>query len=34
MCCPSARVTPEDMRTRVLTELLAAAQRISLALPG
>ena len=34
MCCPSARVTPEDMRTRVLTELLAGAQRIALALPG
>jgi IclR family pca regulon transcriptional regulator len=34
VCCPSARVAPEDMRTRVLRELLEAAQRISLALPG
>lgn len=34
VCCPSARVTPEDMRTRVLSDLLEAAQRISLALPG
>jgi IclR family pca regulon transcriptional regulator len=34
VCCPSARVTPEDMRSRILGELLDAAQRISLALPG
>jgi IclR family pca regulon transcriptional regulator len=34
VCCPSARVAPEEMRTRVLSELLDAAQRISLALPG
>lgn len=34
VCCPSARVTPEEMRSRVLTELLEAAQRISLALPS
>jgi len=33
VCCPSARVTPDEMRTRVLTELMDAAQRISLALP-
>jgi IclR family pca regulon transcriptional regulator len=34
VCCPSARVTPEEMRTRVLSELLDASERISLALPG
>ena len=34
VCCPSVRVTPEDMGSRVLSELLAAAQRISLGLPG
>lgn len=33
VCCPSARVTPDDMRTRILTELLDSAQRISRALP-
>ncbi len=33
VCCPGTRVTPEDMRTRILTELLTAAQRISRALP-
>jgi IclR family pca regulon transcriptional regulator len=33
VCCPSARVTPEDMRTRILSELLESAQRISHALP-
>jgi IclR family pca regulon transcriptional regulator len=32
VCCPSARMTPEDMRTRVLTELLDATNRISRAL--
>lgn len=32
VCCPSARVTPEDMRTRILTELLDASQRITMAL--
>jgi IclR family pca regulon transcriptional regulator len=34
VCCPSARVAPEDMRTRILSELQDAAQRVSLALPG
>lgn len=34
VCCPSPRVTPEEMRTRILSELLESAQRISLALPG
>lgn len=34
VCCPSPRVTPEEMRTRMLSELLESAQRISLALPG
>lgn len=34
VCCPSMRVSPEDMRTRILNELLAAAQRISLGLRG
>ena len=34
VCCPSARVAPEDMRTRVLSELMDAAHRISFALPG
>ena len=32
VCCPSPRVAPEEMRGRILGELLAAAQRISLAL--
>ena len=32
VCCPSPRVTPEEMRGRILRELLASAQRISLAL--
>jgi IclR family transcriptional regulator, pca regulon regulatory protein len=32
VCCPSPRVTPEEMRTRILFELLESAQRISLAL--
>jgi len=32
VCCPSARVTPEEMRSRVLAELLDAAQRIAMAL--
>lgn len=34
VCCPSPRVTPEEMRTRMLSELLESAQRISLVLPG
>jgi len=29
VCCPSARVTPEDMRTRVLLELMEASRRIT-----
>ncbi len=33
VCCPGARVTPDDMRGHILTELLAAAQRASRALP-
>ena len=32
VCCPSARVSPEDMRTRVLSELMEAATRITRAL--
>ena len=32
VCCPSPRVAPEEMRGRILGELLASAQRISLAL--
>lgn len=32
VCCPSARVTPEEMRSRILTELLDASQRITMAL--
>ncbi len=32
VCCPSSRVTPEDMRTRVLSELLTASNRITRAL--
>ena len=32
VCCPSARVAPEDMRTRVLMELLEASNRITRAL--
>jgi IclR family transcriptional regulator, pca regulon regulatory protein len=32
VCCPAARVTPEDMRTRVLSELLEASNRITRAL--
>ncbi len=32
VCCPSPRVTPEEMRTRVLPALFDSAQRISLAL--
>jgi IclR family pca regulon transcriptional regulator len=32
VCCPSSRVTPEDMRTRVLSEALAASNRITQAL--
>jgi IclR family transcriptional regulator, pca regulon regulatory protein len=32
VCCPSPRVAPEEMRGRILAELLASAQRISLAL--
>jgi IclR family pca regulon transcriptional regulator len=32
VCCPSPRVTPEEMRTRILPALFDSAQRISLAL--
>jgi IclR family pca regulon transcriptional regulator len=32
VCCPSSRVTPEEMRTRVLGETLAASHRITRAL--
>jgi IclR family pca regulon transcriptional regulator len=32
VCCPSARVTPEEMGSRVLAELLDASQRIAMAL--
>jgi IclR family pca regulon transcriptional regulator len=32
VCCPGTRVAPEEMRTRILTELLVAAQRISRAM--
>jgi IclR family transcriptional regulator, pca regulon regulatory protein len=34
VCCPGTRVSPEQMRTRILTELLAAARRISSAMPS
>jgi IclR family pca regulon transcriptional regulator len=34
VCCPSTRVTPEDMRGRILEELLAATRRINGALPS
>jgi IclR family pca regulon transcriptional regulator len=34
VCCPSTRVTPEDMRGRILDELLAATRRINGALPS
>ncbi|MBV8568823.1 MAG: helix-turn-helix domain-containing protein [Methylobacteriaceae bacterium] len=33
VCCPSPRVTPAQMRTRILSELLTSAQRISRAMP-
>jgi IclR family pca regulon transcriptional regulator len=33
VCCPGTRVAPADMRAKILPELLAAAQRISRALP-
>src|SRR5271156_415949 len=29
VCCPSARITPEDMRTRVLAETLEASTKIT-----
>jgi IclR family pca regulon transcriptional regulator len=32
ICCPSARITPEEMRSRVLTEVLAASREITFAL--
>jgi IclR family transcriptional regulator, pca regulon regulatory protein len=32
VCCPSARITPEDMRTRVLAETLEASTKITGAL--
>jgi IclR family pca regulon transcriptional regulator len=32
VCCPSSRVSPEDMRTRVLSELMDASTRITRAL--
>ncbi len=32
VCCPSSRITPEDMRTRVLAETMEAAQNITRAL--
>ena len=32
VCCPSSRITPEDARTRVLTELFSASQQITVAL--
>jgi IclR family pca regulon transcriptional regulator len=32
VCCPSARVTPEDMRTRILAALMEASNRITRAL--
>ena len=34
VCCPSSRISPEEVRTHVLTELLAASQKITLALRG
>jgi len=34
VCCPSSRITPEAMRGRVLTELLAASRQITEALRG
>jgi IclR family pca regulon transcriptional regulator len=33
VCCPSTRITPEDMRTRVLAQTMEASSRITLALP-
>ncbi len=33
VCCPGTRVSPEEMRTGILTELLAAARRMSAAMP-
>ncbi len=32
VCCPSARVTPQEMRSRILVELLDASKRIAMAL--
>ena len=32
VCCPSARITPEETRTRVLTALLSSTQQITRAL--
>jgi IclR family pca regulon transcriptional regulator len=34
VCCPSSRITPAEMQTRVLTALLDASQRITHALRG
>jgi IclR family pca regulon transcriptional regulator len=34
VCCPSARITPEDMGSRILTELLTASREITRALQG
>jgi IclR family pca regulon transcriptional regulator len=34
VCCPAARVNPEDMRTRVLFELMEASNRITRAMQG
>jgi IclR family pca regulon transcriptional regulator len=34
VCCPSSRISPEEVCTEVLTELLAASERITLALRG
>lgn len=33
VCCPSSRVTPEDMRGRILNELRESAEQISRAMP-
>ena len=34
VCCPSMRITPEDMRTRVLLALMDASNRITRAMQG
>jgi IclR family pca regulon transcriptional regulator len=32
VCCPSARISPEEIRTRILGDLLAASREITVAL--